>query len=516
MEQHAGPGHGLAGVQPLKPLSPRAMPLTPETRRSDRRVLAVLWATVAAFELAVAGGAWQLVHTVQQQALADSEARVLRFVAGAEAAVNRSLLGADVLLAGLTEPLADAAPAGAPLPTEALNRLLRQAVRQNLWLHDVAVLDAQGQVLAAGQDSSLRLGITLPAGLASALLQPGASQMAITPPQINPATAEPALHLVRPLRLAGQPALVVAEVPVATLAGIAAQSVDMPGLTVTVERRDGLLLASTPALQWPQARPLQPTLDAHLADGNPKRVAGRLDGAPALMVARPTLYPEVLLAASLRLDVALRDANQRRRNTWVAAFTFGALMLGAAVLGHWHITRMARARRTIATGKATLDQALAVMSDGLLLLDRHDRVLQWNRRYTELFPWVAGLLAPGLPFAEVLLCGARHQLPGASDAAHQAWVAERQAHRGNARMYEVGQTPTRLVHIVESVTADGGSLCVYRDVTAAEHELAQAKSAAEAANEAKSRFLATMSHEMRTPLNGVLGMIGLLLAGPLN
>ncbi len=38
---------------------------------------------------------------------------------------------------------------------------------------------------------------------------------------------------------------------------------------------------------------------------------------------------------------------------------------------------------------------------------------------------------------------------------------------------------------------------------------------AEAANEAKSAFLATVSHEVRTPLNGVIGMIGLLLDTPL-
>ncbi|MGI8550631.1 MAG: histidine kinase dimerization/phospho-acceptor domain-containing protein [Dehalococcoidia bacterium] len=34
---------------------------------------------------------------------------------------------------------------------------------------------------------------------------------------------------------------------------------------------------------------------------------------------------------------------------------------------------------------------------------------------------------------------------------------------------------------------------------------------ADAANEAKSSFLATMSHEIRTPMNAVIGMTGLLL-----
>ncbi len=42
-------------------------------------------------------------------------------------------------------------------------------------------------------------------------------------------------------------------------------------------------------------------------------------------------------------------------------------------------------------------------------------------------------------------------------------------------------------------------------------ELQQAKTAAEAAAAAKGAFLATMTHELRTPMNGVLGMTSLLL-----
>ena len=71
----------------------------------------------------------------------------------------------------------------------------------------------------------------------------------------------------------------------------------------------------------------------------------------------------------------------------------------------------------------------------------------------------------------------------------------------------------RLLPVIDRRQRTQARILVLRDITARkrdEEALRRAKEAAEAGNEAKSRFLATMSHEIHTPMNGVLGFTQIL------
>lgn len=72
---------------------------------------------------------------------------------------------------------------------------------------------------------------------------------------------------------------------------------------------------------------------------------------------------------------------------------------------------------------------------------------------------------------------------------------------------------TEIAGLIENSRAMTGVLREkFRELKISRDRLAAAKEAAEAANRAKSGFLANMSHDIRTPMNAILGMSRLLLA----
>jgi two-component system sensor histidine kinase/response regulator len=70
----------------------------------------------------------------------------------------------------------------------------------------------------------------------------------------------------------------------------------------------------------------------------------------------------------------------------------------------------------------------------------------------------------------------------------------------------------QLLGVMEHIGSQLGQVIIRQR---AEEDLRRAKASAESANRAKTEFLTTMSHEMRTPMNAILGMADLLAEGPL-
>lgn len=103
------------------------------------------------------------------------------------------------------------------------------------------------------------------------------------------------------------------------------------------------------------------------------------------------------------------------------------------------------------------------------------------------------------------------------DGQDSDWQAPWRSHAGErGRGLEFTTRDGRQLHVLHAACRYQGDdvlLCAFHDISRhrqAQAALSSARQAADAANQAKSAFLATMSHEIRTPLYGVLGTLELL------
>jgi diguanylate cyclase (GGDEF)-like protein len=431
-----------------------------------RAALAVA-AAAAFFLVAVAIIAGLLIRDNYQTALEGSKAQAQRFVAGAEATMNRNLLGVDVLLASLDSLLELSAMQRSWIDPHQASRLIRGALRQNLLVRNVALLDAEGVTIASSDPQAEALQLDLPQGFLDRSLTQSVSTLAISAPVISFNSSEPVLYFARHIRLAdGSKVMAIAEVQVAYLASILVQGVDIVGLEATLERGNGQLLASAPALDMLSGSLLSPALGIGGAVPSTLRTA-RLTGAPALVVQRNLLYPNTLITASIPLATVL---DEWKRESWQiggVAAAFGLLILLAGGFSLWYLQRLALAQATVIESKATLDQALESMVSGFLLLDAQYRLLTWNHRYIATFPWIEQYLVPLLPFRALMEANARHTMQTASAAERADWVERRMQRLQHPQgSHEQLQPDGRIVEITERPTPTGGVVIVYEDVTA--------------------------------------------------
>lgn len=426
----------------------------------------VLLGLVLLLVSAVALLASSLNREQRRSVIKETQGQATSFVNGAEAAINRGLLGVDVLLAsadqllGLSRQMVDwIDPVGA-------SALMQSAMRQNLLVNRVTLVDAHGKTLAS--TDLVRLGETshVPQAFIEQVISPSIATLFVSSPETHFDSSDTVLYMGRHVRLAdGSPVAVVADVSVSQLRAMLAQGASVAGLQATIERANGELLVEAPARGQLTGKLLDPALATLESWSAAREMPARLNGAPAIVVARNLLYGGIFVTASIPLEGALQDWN---REAWVVealALALMAAIVAGGLAAFWYLSRLHAAQDNIQKAQDSLTQAMESMVSGFILLDRDQKLLHWNRRFVELHPWVADIIRPGLPYRDVLRATAVTVLP-ADRFDHEQWIGKRVAFlMGPYEPRHVTAPDGTHLEITERPTPDGGTVIVYQDVT---------------------------------------------------
>ncbi|MCB1955547.1 MAG: PAS domain S-box protein [Rhodocyclaceae bacterium] len=211
-------------------------------------------------------------------------------------------------------------------------------------------------------------------------------------------------------------------------------------------------------------------------------------------------------------DVFWREDGSRfPAEYWASPIRRGSEIVGAVVIFEDSTERIAAERV-----RGELAAIVESSGDAIIGKSLDGTITSWNRGAVQLYGFTTDE-AIGRNYRDCLL-GRLIDAEDAVDTSNADWMTrtlETQRTRKDGGIIEVGITESA---IRDSQGALIGTSSIERDISQRkrrEAELERAREQAEIANRAKSEFVANISHELRTPMNAVLGMLRIALEEPL-
>jgi signal transduction histidine kinase/FixJ family two-component response regulator/HPt (histidine-containing phosphotransfer) domain-containing protein len=238
-------------------------------------------------------------------------------------------------------------------------------------------------------------------------------------------------------------------------------------------------------------------------------------------------YPLLVAVGMSERDVLAKWEYDQHSHFAIAAVVSAALLIVIASTVRYQ-SHLRGARAAVQESEARhanksrlLDVTLQNMDQGIIKMDADQVVEVANRRMGELFDLPEQVATGPHTQPEMLRLLWERGDFGRGDPDFASWFdrfSRAGGYGGDGTPYELSRPNGLVIEVRGRSLPDGGAVQTFTDITErklAEETLRAARDEADRSSRAKAEFLAMMSHEIRSPMSGLLGITELLRETPL-